>query len=238
MARKRTRRFRRAVRGLKRRRLFGKYRGKARQRTVRWRRGVKLGLGLPQKVTITHKYNEQIALNTLALGATNTYQWRCNGMYDPNITGTGHQPYYFDQLSALYDHYVVIGSRINIKVSKSDSNTNIPVTVGLYVNDDATVVPTTRYGLMEVTSGRHKIISGYGPGVQRLRAGWSAKKYFGGSILANTELQGTGTSDPTESSVYTVWCNSETNAQQTSVMLDVEIRYIAVWKEIKDIDSS
>jgi hypothetical protein len=30
-----------------------------------------------------------------------------NGLYDPDITGTGHQPRGFDQLIPLYDHYVV-----------------------------------------------------------------------------------------------------------------------------------
>jgi hypothetical protein len=38
-----------------------------------------------------------------------------NGLYDPDITGTGHQPRGFDQLIALYDHYVVTKSVCHVQ---------------------------------------------------------------------------------------------------------------------------
>lgn len=33
--------------------------------------------------------------------------WRLNSLFDPDLTGVGHQPYYYDQVSALYTSYRV-----------------------------------------------------------------------------------------------------------------------------------
>lgn len=54
-----------------------------------------------------------------ALGATTTVaiQWHdfaANGMYDPDITGVGHQPMGFDQLAAIYQRYRVNACKITV----------------------------------------------------------------------------------------------------------------------------
>lgn len=45
-------------------------------------------------------------------GGGNTY--RLNSLYDPDLTGAGHQPYGYDQISALYRRYLVRGVKITI----------------------------------------------------------------------------------------------------------------------------
>jgi len=40
--------------------------------------------------------------------------FRANSLYDPDYTGTGHQPNGFDQLIAAYNHYTVVGCRIRV----------------------------------------------------------------------------------------------------------------------------
>lgn len=40
------------------------------------------------------------------------YQFRANSVYDPNLTGVGHQPMGHDQLAALYDKYRVYNAKI------------------------------------------------------------------------------------------------------------------------------
>lgn len=206
-----------------------------RKRTVRNLSTVKLGLGFPKKVLVTHKYNEQVAINTGAGGLMSNQLFSCNGMFDPNTTGVGHQPYYFDQLTTLYDHYCVIGSKIKLRIAKSDVTT-VPCTVGVYINDDTTAT-TSLTTAMEYSSGRHVVLTTSNQKSTITRK-WSAKKYFGRSVLANTDLQGTSAANPAEQSFFNFWVDSSTNLQQTSVLLDVEITYIAVWKELKDIAGS
>jgi hypothetical protein len=46
--------------------------------------------------------------------AATTYEYCGNDLFDPNFTGTGGQPKYFDQLSALYNRYRVYSSAIEV----------------------------------------------------------------------------------------------------------------------------
>lgn len=62
---------------------------------------------LKNKQRVTMRYGDTFNLNPGALGSPATYVLSCNGLYDPDITGTGHQPRGFDELMQLYDHYLV-----------------------------------------------------------------------------------------------------------------------------------
>jgi len=197
---------------------------------------VRTGVGFPKMLKMTQKYVEQVNFQTGSLGALATYSFSCNGMYDPNITGTGHQPMYFDQLGALYDHYCVIASKITVTFTKGDTQTTMPVTVGIYVNDDSTVTPTI-FGIMENSLATSAVIHAGQP-TAVCKLGWSAAKYFGKSPLANTELQGTTSGNPTEQSMFTLFIDSSLGLQVGAALATVEIEYIAIWKELRDIASS
>lgn len=191
-----------------------------------------VGQGFPKKLTMTHRWTQTIGLSTGSSGALNTFVFRANGMFDPSVTGGAHQPYYFTQLSAIYDHFTVIGSKIKITASKTDSSTSIPITCGIMINDDSTVTPTL-LGLLEHPSSTWKLLENTNK--VTLSNKWSAKKTFGGSILGNDNLQGTSAADPTEQSTFVFFMDSSVNAIATSVTFVVEIDYIAVWDELKDI---
>ena len=66
---------------------------------------------VPLKMAATLLYSDQITLNPAA-GTVSKHVFSANGLFDPNITGVGHQPRGFDQYMALYNHYTVIGARI------------------------------------------------------------------------------------------------------------------------------
>jgi hypothetical protein len=42
------------------------------------------------------------------------FRFRLNGMYDPDVTGSGHQPYFFDQVKAVYLNYLVRTAHVNL----------------------------------------------------------------------------------------------------------------------------
>lgn len=44
------------------------------------------------------------------------YVFSANGLYDPDITSTGHQPMGFDQLMTFFQHYTVLNAQISIQV--------------------------------------------------------------------------------------------------------------------------
>jgi len=208
-----------------------------RRKSVRNLSLARIGKGFPKKMMITHKYNEVLTITSVA-GGLASFSFAANGMYDTDITYTGHQPMYFDQMSALYDHYHVIGSKIKVKVTPAAEN-QMPVVFGCYKNDDSTVTPTTLNALMEQTEATHKVISLNAGAPAVFSKKWSAKKTFGGSILGNPSLQGTASANPTETTVYTFFMKPmDVTASNVACYITIEIEYIAVWAELKDIQSS
>lgn len=91
--------------------------------------------GVPAKLKSTLKYAQTITLNPSAGGCAG-HTFRCNSLFDPDLTGTGHQPMGFDQVSALYDRYVVTSVRIKVTQLPSSVSTTIPGMFGVILNED------------------------------------------------------------------------------------------------------
>lgn len=53
------------------------------------------------------RYHEDITLTPTGSGIPAVYNFSALSLRDPNTTGVGHQPRGFDQMMALYSHYVV-----------------------------------------------------------------------------------------------------------------------------------
>jgi len=191
------------------------------------------GFGFPPKLNIKHRYQEIFSLTTAAGGGTSTQQFRCNGMYDPNHSGTGHQPLYFDQVAAVYDHFTVLKSYLKLSLSTDQSN---PQQVVVYINDDTTVTPSGMASLMEQSSAKYCTIVAGQPRV--LTIPWDAYKTFGGSVLGNDNLQGSSAADPTEQSIFTIVGQAIDITKATNVLVNAEIVYYAVWDEVRDIAGS
>jgi len=211
------------------------YRAK-RKGVTRNKSTVKAGLGFPKKMVMTHKYHETVSFG-IGGGVLGTYTFSCNGMYDPNITGTGHQPLYFDQMTALYDHYTVIGSKIRVKLCQGAAN-QPTVKIATFINDDGTVTPTSIDMMGEQSCGKQFIIPPASTDTYTITNKWSAKKTFGGSPLSNDLLQGTVAANPTEQSFYTFGFQAADLTTTVAMFAEVDITYIAVWDELKDIAGS
>ena len=68
----------------------------------------------PVKRVLTLRYTQIQPLNrNLASTTYSSYYFSCNSIFDPDQTASGapgHQPFYFDQLTALYKRYSVLSS--------------------------------------------------------------------------------------------------------------------------------
>lgn len=185
--------------------------------------------GFPRRMYISHRYVEIVTLTSTASSVASNLH-RCNGMYDPNYTGTGHQPMYFDNLAAIYDHYTVVKSTCKIIVTPATSNSN-PIQLCGYVDDDTTVATSIEQAA-EQGDGVYRTMAQATNQVTSINLEWSARKYFGGDALSNDNLQGTGTSDPTEQSFFTLLMQVSGGSTQ-SVYATFEITYYAIWDELK-----
>lgn len=198
---------------------------------------VNLGLGFPKTVKVVHKYRTIQSLSVIAGGALGKYTMAANGMFDPDISSVGHQPMYFDQFSGLYNHYVVIGSKINIHLMSSTQAT-VPIAFALFNNDDLAILPANLSGVAEQSLSRTVVLPTGGSQTRRLTLNWSAKKNFGSGVLANTDLQGTSSANPSELSYFDLYYQAADLVTAISFIADISIEYIAVWKELKDVQQS
>lgn len=204
---------------------------------VRNRVSVPVGLGFPKRMVMTHKYTEYFNL-VATNGVFNSYFFSCNGMFDPNITGGGHQPLYFDQMTGIYRHYTVIGSKIIAKVTPLAA-TNAPISFGMIINDDTTITSSDVRTMAEQSSSKKLLIPPSSNDTYTLTNKWSAKKTFGGSILGNDALQGSSAANPTEQSYYNFWIDAGFSTTQTqTLVVEATVYYIAVWDELLDIAGS
>lgn len=188
-------------------------------------------VGFPQTMAIKHRYCESLLSLSCTSGAQNTYKFSANGMYDPNISATGHQPAYFDTMTGIYNHFHVLGSKCTIKAVATSGT--IPLQAVLYLSDNVSPL-SSMDAMMEDSTAKTKILAGSGnstPGT--LSTTFSAKKFFNGDILDNDELGGSSSANPTEQMFYMFSLQPIDLTSSTVAYFEVEIEYYAVWSERK-----
>lgn len=90
----------------------------------------KITTGLPNNLLTKLTYVDSIKLdNTGSPGIAATQQFRLNSLYDPDYTNTGHQPYLYDQLAALYAHYCVYGVKVEFSVGTETTTSPVLIAV-------------------------------------------------------------------------------------------------------------
>lgn len=168
-------------------------------------------------------------LKTFTFGAGfYAHNFRANGMYDPDQTGTGHQPLYYDELTAIYNHWTVLKAKIKITYI---GNEDYDLILTLGTDDDGTG-PSSIQAAMEREGVM--VVSG-NPNVSALKPLWCSadiKRIFGGNPQSDPNLQGNIGSDPSEITMFNLTMQDAAAGSGTGAFT-VEIWYDVVWDEIK-----
>lgn len=195
---------------------------------------------LPENFKTCLRYTEYDKLDIFTANAISPLIFTLNGLYDPNITLTGHQPRGYDQLMAFYNRYMVIGAKATIEMI----NTNVyPVEVG-YSLLSTSVSKTYMSDYMEgATDSQYQTLGGAGSSNDRYKAviNFSPKKYFKKKNLSDDpNMSGTEGVNPSTQAYLHVWTAGQgyTTASADSVWITVTIEYITVFKEPKNVIAS
>jgi len=141
---------------------------------------------------------------TGASGVIAQYAFTANGIYDPNITGTGHQPLGFDTMMTYYDQYTVLNSKITVRCF---GNGVQPASVSICLAPDTTSLAlpdVVENGYIKLSHVDGRGNGGYGTGnrITEVSLNCDVSSYFGRNggrvILNDPYLSGTATSNPTE----------------------------------------
>lgn len=171
---------------------------------------------------------------TLASGVYD-YIFSCNGMYDPNITGTGHQPMYFDQLMALYNHYTVHSSTLEFQPLWSDT-TNRAMIVGMYI-DDVASPPGFSNDYGERPGAKQLAYQMDGNTLPIMRLAWNAERAFGKVYSSNASFRGNSSSNPAEQQYYCLQFTEPTGGAG-SFAFRVKITFNVTLTEFKSVTGS
>lgn len=87
-----------------------------------------------RKHVVKLKYSDVVTINVTG-GLMTSHRFRLNSVFDPDLTGVGHQPYGFDQISALFLHYRVYKCTWHIQFAPSNDRLHCVV---VPVNNDNT----------------------------------------------------------------------------------------------------
>jgi len=188
--------------------------------------------GFPKRLQVKLRYAayEGLFLSSVA-GTVNKYFFSCNSIFDPDRTGTGHQPLYRDTYAGIYDHYAVVRSHCTVRyVNQNASNA---WNVGLVIEDDtagSTVVDTiaeqslSKSTFMTPLSGNNSM--------HVINKNWDCVS--GLSIDPYTsELYKTDfVSNPTEEQFYCIWGN-DAGAGTSNLLFQVELVYDCIFTELQ-----
>lgn len=196
-------------------------------------------LPLGQTFKLTTRYIErQLNFNPGAGGLVAPYVFSMNGLYDPNITGVGHQPIGFDQLvGVMYDHYTVIGAKITVTATNTD--TTYPQDLVVFLKDGPTTT-TDVTDMVENGMCKYKTMSPAGSGgcTQKVVLNCNTSKFFGKKVLQEVQFAGTNSANPAEQVYAHVVIAPGAPQDTSSVYVNVQIDFISVLTEPKQLIGS
>lgn len=100
---------------------------------------IKQPSGVPDHLFVKLVFSETLSY-TSSSGAVTENIFRGNSLFDPDLTGTGTQPYFFDQWSTMYQNYRVHGSSLRADFSITPFASGAPAAC----NISGYIVPNNR----------------------------------------------------------------------------------------------
>lgn len=193
--------------------------------------------GMPKTRRVKQRYNEVVSV-TSTVGGLGTYVYRANSCFDPNLTGTGHQPMGFDQMSALYNHYTVIKSKIAVNVMDAAAVSTTSSICGVHLSDDTSTPYSNHAGYIEAQKGSWQTRLLRSTTSAPLRTSFDAAQFFDVKDVKDNESLGAAVNaNPTEQADYIVWYQTLDSTTNTAV-LNVVIDYWVEFSEPADLGQS
>lgn len=173
-------------------------------------------------------YTENILLTPGAIPAA--YVWKINDVYDPNLSGTGHQPYFRDQMYAIYSKCRVLWAKITCTFITDSALTPVFLVLGPNQSGSADVVLDTaseRKGSKELYLN--------GSTIRKLSCSSTPDYYMGakkGTALLNPEYaQDSSTPLPVPQCMYYQILAKSLTGNTQNVYVKVDLVQIARFEE-------
>lgn len=190
--------------------------------------------GFPGSLTTVIRYNDTYKI-TLSSSTVNGNIMRMNSVFDPDYSGIGHQALYFDQFSAVYDNYVVLGS--NISASYGVVNAGVgPFVVGI-TSANQVGFSSSQYTLSEQNKSTTALLGiSAGTSIKTLRMNYDPVTCLGVTADDDT-VQSSVSSNPTKQWYAYAWVQDQSLTGGTFIV-NVTVIYRVRFFGMKNITSS
>lgn len=205
--------------------------GKGRVRPRRRRKRIPNGINLSKTAYQKLRYGELTPLAGPPAGDATVYNFSANGMFDPNISGGGHQPRIYDQMMTFYDHYAVTKSRITLRLSHDEQQ---PVSVAILLRDSPSSGTLSVQDILEYPKRKILQMSPDGGSVRTLSYSCDVGKFLGRKVMGDPELKGSAGTNPVEQVYFQVaiW-KPDASAFAANIIAQVQIDYTSAFFEPK-----
>lgn len=203
------------------------------------------GFGFPGKLRAKLKYVDEVS--TGASASIQYFRFSANGMFDPNVSGVGHQPYGFDQFSTVYGKYRVLSSVMKVWHVNNTATTpdRVPCYVAIALDQDVALTFSNVTHMLESDIignvrqiGAYHAVAGTSMSLkEHARKKYSAKGYFGKGFDDN-DLEGSVTSNPTTQCYYHLMCAPQAGATSQQMYFRVQIEYSVEFTDLQDLSQS
>ena len=218
-----------------RRRPYRKRNYRRRNYRRRTKRVSRFPASFPTNTTRRMTYSTNTSATNNNVTAITIHRYAMNGLFDPDITGVGHQPMGFDQLAEIYKGYRVISAKITAHFVRTDSLGVHPCMVGI-----ASVEPgfstwgaTSQDAILETRGVKYKRMSFFADGnapvavVSKLDypTRWTERTWNSDS------MRGDASSNPSIVPEFHVFVMSDpAGNDDASVEVRVTITYHVLWE--------
>lgn len=195
-----------------------------------------LSLGAPTELFVKLPYVETVTSGDVATFVFHQYQ---SSLFDPNLTGTGHQPRYFDEWAAMFNRYQVLGMKAIVEFIQIDSSAS-PVSCAIAWSENTNAYLTTD-DLSETKYGKKVTLQGQGSRtVAVLKSYMSAKTIHGNrkGPLQQDDQQALVSANPTDMFFLNIGHQTVDGTTTTNIYKRVKIIYYARLFDQKDPGSS
>jgi len=203
----------------------------------------------PPVVGLQHRarllYNETVSLTSGATaGNIGFYAYSANGLFDPNITSTGHQAIGFDQLMALYEHYTVTAAKFTVTFVNDENK--YAGNVGISISPDASL-PSTMSATIENGLCSRSFINTGNAGASTVANNYcqitmpvDIRQINGrqAPIVGDELYRGDSASNPTEQTYVALWVANPFSSNSMTVHAVVDIEFDAVFTEPRKLAQS
>jgi hypothetical protein len=155
--------------------------------------------GFPDRLLTKVRYCDILSITSVA-GGQGKYLWRWNSTFDPDYTGTGHQPLYRDTYATIYDQYAVVAATATFEIL---NNSVSPLVVIMNTDDDGTLSSNNNV-LEEQSHGTSKLMTPLTGSCSKvtMTATWNAASFLNIDPFSSETYKTPVASNATEESIF------------------------------------